>query len=371
MGTSKDYYQILGVPRDASAEEIKRAFRRLAMKYHPDRNKSPEAESKFKEINEAYEVLSNPDKRAVYDRYGHAGVEAVERGQPFDGFRFTGWGDIFEAFFGATISQRRPQRGADRRVSVELELEEAAFGCEKGVEIVRVEECPRCGGSGCEPGSGPTACPSCRGTGQVRRVHRNFFGQFINVTTCPQCRGEGRVVLHPCGECEGNGRLKRARTLWVRIPPGVEDGTQLRLTGEGDVGLHGGPPGNLYIVVQVRQHPLFQREGWDLIYPLELNVAQAALGYHARIPTLEGQEEVIYISPGTQHGQEFLLKGKGIPHLQGGGRGDLRVRVKVTVPKDLTPQQKALLEALAASFGTPIDGDQGHGAKRQLLDARG
>jgi len=367
----RDYYEVLGVSREASAEEIKRAFRRLAMKYHPDRNKSPDAEAKFKEINEAYEVLSDPEKRAAYDRFGHAGVEALERGRPFDGARFGGWGDIFEAFFGATTARRQPQRGADRRATVELELAEAAFGCEKEVEVVRVEECPRCGGGGAEPGSRPLICPSCRGAGEVRRVHRSFFGQFINVATCPQCRGEGTVLAHPCRQCGGAGRQRRARRLWVKIPAGVDDGTQLRLTGEGDAGQNGGPPGNLYVVVRVRPHPLFRREGYDLVYELDLNIAQAALGCRVAVPTLEGEEEALHVPPGTQPGQEFVLRGRGVPHLHDGGRGDLRVRVKVSVPKELTPQQRRLLEALAESFGTPV-GEGGEGdVLGRILDALG
>jgi molecular chaperone DnaJ len=365
----RDYYEVLGVPRDASMEEIKRAFRRLAMKYHPDRNKSPDAEAKFKEINEAYQVLSDPQKRAAYDRYGPAGMEAMERGRPFDGAPFGGWGDIFEAFFG-TATRRQPQRGADHRVSLELELAEAAFGCEKEVEVVRVEECPRCGGAGTEPGTRPVACPSCQGLGEVRRVHRSFFGQFINVATCPQCRGQGTVVTHPCRECQGTGRQKRARRLWVKVPPGVDDGTQLRLTGEGDVGQDGGPPGNLYVVVHVRPHAQFRREGYDLLYSLELNMAQAALGCRVRIPTLEGGEEVLHVPPGTQPGEEFVIKGKGVPHLQGGGRGDLRVQVRVTVPKELSAEQRRLLEALAESLGTPVH-EGGRGILGRILDALG
>ncbi len=370
-GDKRDYYEVLGVSREASAEEIKRAFRRLAMKYHPDRNKSPDAEAKFKEINEAYEVLSHPEKRAAYDRFGHAGVEAIERGRPFDGARSGGWGDVFEAFFGATTRRRQPRRGADRRASVELDLGEAAFGCEKEVEVVRLEDCSRCGGTGAEPGTRPVLCPSCQGMGEVRRVHRSFFGQFINVATCPQCRGEGMVMPHPCRQCQGTGHQRRARRLWVKIPAGVDDSTQLRLTGEGDAGQDGGPPGNLYVVVQVRPHPLFRREGYDLVYELELNIAQAALGCRVRIPTLDGGEEALQVPPGTQPGQEFVLRGRGVPHLHDGGRGDLRVRVKVAVPRQLTPEQRRLLEALAESLGTPIGEGDERGILGRIRDALG
>lgn len=369
----RDYYEVLGVPRDASTEEIKRAFRRLAMKYHPDRNRSPDAEARFKEINEAYEVLSDPEKRAAYDRFGHDGLQAgADFGRPFEGFRFGGFGDIFDAFFGAASAMRREaQRGADRRLELELDLAEAAFGCEKEVEVTRVERCPRCGGNGCEPGTRPTACPSCGGNGQVRRVHRSFFGQFINVATCPQCQGEGSVIAHPCRDCRGSGRLRRSRRLRIQVPPGVDDGTQMRVSGEGDAGHNGGPAGNLYVLVRLRPHPHFQRDGYDLVYELELNVAQAALGCEVRVPTLEGDSCPLRIPPGTQHGQEFTIRGRGIPHLHDGGRGDLRVRVRVVVPKELTPEQRRLLEALAASFGTPTAGDGERGILGRIRDALG
>jgi molecular chaperone DnaJ len=368
----RDYYRVLGVPRDASTEEIKRAFRRLAMKYHPDRNRSPEAEARFKEINEAYEVLSDPEKRAAYDRFGHDGLQGgADFGRPFEGFRFGGFGDIFDAFFGGAASavRREAQRGADRRLELELDLAEAAFGCDKEVEVTRVERCPRCGGNGCEPGSRPQACPSCGGSGQVRRVQRSFFGQFINVATCPQCRGEGSVIAHPCRDCRGSGRQRRSRRLRIQVPPGVDEGTQMRVSGEGDAGPNGGPTGNLYVVVRLRPHPLFQREGYDLVYQLDLNLAQAALGCEVQVPTLEGEPCTLRVPPGTQHGQEFTLKGRGVPHLAGGGRGDLRVRIRLTVPRELTPQQRQLLEALAASFGTPVSSDGDRGLLGRLRDA--
>ncbi len=361
--TKRDYYEVLGVPRNASTEEIKRAFRRLAMKYHPDRNKGEGAEARFKEIGEAYEVLSDPEKRAAYDRYGHVGLQGFDVGRPFEGFDFGGFGDIFDAFFGGTMRRRREaQRGADRRVGLEIDLEEAAFGCEKEVEVQRTELCPRCGGKGAEPGSQLARCPACNGSGEIRRVQRSFFGQFVNVATCSQCEGEGRIITEACKECRGSGRQKRNRRLLIKIPAGISDGSQMRLSGEGDAGLNGGAPGHLYVLIHVRPHPLFRREADDLVYDLELSFPQAALGCQVAIPALEdGRQISLTIPPGTQGDKVFVIKGKGVPHLHGDGRGDLQVRVKLAVPTHLTAEQRRLLEELARTFGTPVasDGDKG------------
>lgn len=362
--TKRDYYEVLGVPRNASTEEIKRAFRRLAMKYHPDRNKEAGAEAKFKELGEAYEVLSDPEKRAAYDRYGHAGLQGLEFGRPFEGFDFGGFGDIFDAFFGGTSAQRRrqAQRGADRRVDIEIDFEEAAFGCEREIEVSRIELCSRCGGKGAEPGSQLARCPTCEGSGEVRRVQRSFFGQFVNVATCSQCGGEGLIISEPCKDCHGSGRQRRKRKLAVKIPAGVDNGSQMRLSGEGDAGLNGGSPGNLYVVINVRPHPVFQRQNDDLIYDLDINFAQATLGCQVEVPTLDGGRPFsLKIPPGTQSGTTIVLKGKGVPHLRANSRGDLLVRVNVAVPRELTAEQRRLLEQLARSFGTPLasDGDQG------------
>jgi len=348
----KDYYEILGVPPNASQEEIKRAYRRLAMQYHPDRNKEPGAEERFKEINEAYEVLSNPEKRARYDRYGADGEGFW--GRPFEGFDFGGLGEIFDAFFGGTTTRRQaPQKGADLRYRLTLAFEEAVFGCEKEIEISRLEICDLCRGRGAAPGSKPIRCPTCNGLGEIRRAHRSFFGQFINVVTCDRCRGEGWVVSEACPQCRGSGRERRQRRLQVEIPAGVEDGTQLCLTGEGDIGLNGGPPGNLLIALEVLAHPLFKREKDDLILDLELNIAQAALGAEVEVPTLEGPHR-LRIPPGTQSGTTFTLKGRGVPHLRRQGRGDLQVRVQVTVPTNLNEEQRQLLRRLAETLGTPV-----------------
>src|SRR3990172_9594458 len=266
----KDYYKTLGVSPDASQEEIKRAYRRLAMQYHPDRHKDPGAEERFKLINEAYETLSNTEKRARYDRYGADGEGGFAR--PFEGFGFGGLGEIFETFFGGTGPRRRaPQTGADLRHRLTITFEEAVFGCEKEIEVKRLEICHLCRCSGAAAGSKPVRCPACDGRGEIRRTQRSLFGQFINIVACDRCRGEGWVVDQPCLQCGGNGRERRRRKLLVQIPPGIEPDTQLRLVGEGHVGVNGGGPGSLYVSLEVLPHPYFRREGDDIIYDLELN----------------------------------------------------------------------------------------------------
>ncbi|MCH7836761.1 MAG: molecular chaperone DnaJ [Chloroflexi bacterium] len=370
--TKRDYYEVLGVLRNASTEEIKKAFRRLAMRYHPDRNREDGAEARFKEIGEAYEVLSDSEKRAAYDRFGHAGLQGFDFGRQFEGFDFGGFGDIFDAFFGGTTARRAREamRGADRRIDIEIDFEEAAFGCEKEIEVTRNERCSRCGGNRAEPGSQLARCPSCGGTGQVRRVSRSFFGQFVNVATCPQCHGEGRMIKEPCKECNGSGRRRQTRKLLVKIPAGVDDGSQMRLSGEGDVGANGGGPGHLYLVIAVRPHPHFQRDEDDLVYDLELSLPQAALGCEAEIPTLGGKPHTLKIPAGTQGGRVFVLKGKGVPRIHGGGRGDLLVRAGVVVPTKLTDEQRELLVKLAESFGTPVS-DEEKGILGKIKDALG
>ena len=363
--TKRDYYETIGVSRGASPEEIKKAFRRLAMKYHPDRNKDNGAEAKFKEVGEAYEVLSDADKRAAYDRFGHAGLQGFDVGRGFEGTDFGGFGDIFDAFFGGSNSGRtgrsgrEAQRGADRRADVTLAFEDGAFGIETEVAVERMERCQRCGGSASEPGSTPAKCNACDGAGQVRRVSRSFFGQFVNIATCAECRGEGRVITDPCKDCRGAGRFRGSQTLSVKIPAGVDDGSRMRLTGEGDAGLNGGGPGNLYVYISVAPHKLFTRDGEDLIYELEMNPAQASLGFEAAIPTLEGETEPLRIPPATQSGQIFVLKRKGVPRLQERGRGDLLVRSIVLIPSDITDEQRELLHQLAESFGTPVEDEKG------------
>ncbi len=370
--TKRDYYEVMGVPRSASTEEVKKAFRKLAMRYHPDRNKEDGAEAKFKEIGEAYEVLSDPEKRAAYDRYGHAGLQGLDFGQPFDGFDFGGFGDIFDAFFGGTTGRRgsQAQRGADRRAEIEIDFEEAAFGCEKEIEVTRNERCARCGGNRAEPGSQLARCPSCDGSGEVRRVSRSFFGQFVNIATCPQCHGEGRIISEPCKECKGSGRRRQTHKLLVKIPAGISDGSQMRLSGEGDVGMNGGGPGHLYLLIGVKAHPHFQRDEDDLIYDLPLNLAQATLGCQVEIPTLDGKPHVLKVPAGTQSGRVFVLRGKGVSRLHVGGRGDLLVHANVVVPTDLTDEQQELLQRLADSFGTPV-GEDHKGVLGKIKDALG
>ncbi len=351
MAVKRDYYEVLGIPRNASSEELKRAYRRLAFQYHPDRNKDRDAEERFKEINEAYEVLSNPEKRANYDRYGSAG--APEFGRGFEGFDFGGLGDIFETFFGGFGTRARratSQQGADIRYNLTISFEEAVFGCEKEIEIVRTEFCSLCHGSGCEPGSQPIRCPTCNGTGEVRRSQRSIFGQFVNVTPCPQCHGEGRVIKDPCRQCHGSGREQRRRRIAVSIPAGIDDATSIRLSGEGDYGYRGGASGDLYVNLSVQPHKLFQREGDDIAYTLPLNIIQAALGAEVQVPTLDG-DLTLKIPSGTQSGEAFRIKGKGVPRFRGRGRGDQIVQVYVVTPQSLDERQKRLLQELAETLG--------------------
>ncbi|MBI4198318.1 MAG: molecular chaperone DnaJ [Chloroflexi bacterium] len=350
MAVKRDYYEILGIERDASEEEVKKAFRRLALEYHPDRNKSAKAEERFKEVNEAYQALSNPEKRGAYDRYGHAGVAGNGgSAQGFDGFgHFGGFGDIFDAFFGGFAQQgpAGPQQGRDLEMPLTLTFEEAALGAEKEVEVQRTEACTRCRGARGEPGTSPATCSACRGSGQVRRSQQSLFGQFVQVVTCPTCNGEGRVVSRPCSQCRGAGYERQARTLRVAVPAGVDNGAQLRLSREGHAGYLGGPPGDAYVSLRVKEHRLFQRDGFDLRYELAVSIAQAALGDMVTIPTLAG-ETTLKIPPGVQSGTVMKVKGQGVPYLQRKGRGDLLVVVRVLTPTSLDPEARRLMEALA------------------------
>jgi molecular chaperone DnaJ len=352
MAGKRDYYEVLGVPRDASAEDIRKAFRKLAFQYHPDRNKDDGASEKFKEVNEAYEILSDTDKRASYDRFGHAGAEGLF-GRGFEGFDFGGFGDIFEAFFGGTHTSTRQasRRGEDLRYNIILTFEEAALGCDKEINITRIELCLVCHGTRSQPGSQPSRCSACDGTGQIRRVQRSLFGQFINTSVCNQCHGEGKIVTDPCRECKGTGFQKRKRSISVKIPAGIDDGNGIRMTGEGDAGSRGSSPGNLYVVVSVRKHTFFTREGDDVIYELPVNFAQAALGIEVAVPTLHGDNK-LKIPPGSQNGRVFRLKSWGVPRLRGRGNGDQLVVLKVVTPESLTREQRKLFEELAKSLGS-------------------
>ena len=365
MTTSKrDYYDILSVSRSASEEDIRKAFRRLALEYHPDRNKSDGAAEQFKEINEAYQVLSDANKRGAYDRFGHSAVSGNGGARGFEGFEnFGGFGDIFEAFFGGGPAGRSrsttAQRGSDLQQSVTIDFEEAVFGSEVELEVHRTEVCTQCKGSRSQPGTAPTMCTDCKGSGQVRRAHQSIFSQFVQVATCGTCRGDGKVITQPCSQCRGGGRERRSRKLAMSIPAGVEDGSQMRLGGEGEASVNGGPPGNMYVSIAVKEHPVFRRENYDILYTRAINVAQAALGAKVAVPTIEGETELA-IPAGTQSGRIFRLKGKGVAHLQSKQRGDQLVTVVVETPSTLTDEQLRLLKELSESLGDPQQGtDEG------------
>jgi molecular chaperone DnaJ len=347
MASKQDYYDVLGISRDASDSEIKTAYRKLAHQYHPDKNREAGSEDRFKEINEAYEVLSNPEKRDAYDRFGHGGDSIF--GQGFEGFGFDGVGSIFDAFFGGrttTSTRQAPARGSDLQSNVSITLEEAAFGIEKELNISRIEFCSQCHGVGSRPGTQPEQCSECNGSGQIRRVQQSIFGRFTNVTTCPKCRGEGKVITDPCPGCRGTGKEKFQRSIMVNIPAGVDNGSRIRLSGEGNVGARGGQPGNLYVNLNVREHEFFIREDDDIVYELPINFAQAALGTEVDVPTLHGDVK-LKVPAGTQTGHVFQLKNKGIPHLRSRGQGDQLVVLKVLTPESLTKKQRQLFEELA------------------------
>ena len=348
MSIKRDYYEILCVDRDATEEEIKRAFRKLAFKYHPDHNHDDGATDKFKEVNEAYEVLCDPDRRAAYNRFGH-GAEGFW-GQDLNGFDLGGLGDIFDAFFGGAATTRQaPQRGTDLYYSITISFEEAALGCEKEITILRTENCSLCQGVGTKPGIQPARCPSCNGTGQVRRIQQSLFGRFAHTTTCTQCHGDGRIITDPCPQCRGTGREKQKRNIKVNIPAGVDNGAQIRLSNEGEAGTKGGASGDLYIHLSVAEHEFFTRYNDDIIYELPINFVQAALGTEVEVPTLNGKTK-LKIPAGSQTGQVFKLKGKGVTHLRGHGHGDELVTLFVATPDSLTEKQRRLLRELGNSL---------------------
>jgi molecular chaperone DnaJ len=372
MSAKRDYYEVLGVDRQASEAEVKKAFRRLARQYHPDVNKAPEAETRFKEINEAYEVLSDREKRAMYDRFGHTGPQAG-----FGGFGeyggFGGIDDIFESFFGGMrtgTARRGPARGADLRYDLTIEFEEAVFGCEKEIIIPRHETCPQCQGTGAEPGTQPIRCPQCNGTGEIRRQQQTFLGSFVQVTPCPRCQGEREIVTSPCAECRGRKVIQVERPISVKIPAGVDDGTRIRLAGEGEPGVRGGPPGNLYVVLKVKPHRFFRRENNNVVLEVGINIAQASLGDKIVVPTLDGEEEMA-IPAGTQTGETFRLRDKGVPYLRRNGRGDQITVVQVFTPTKLTSQQKKLLEELGKTLGKEVIQQPEKGFFEKFKDALG
>ncbi len=372
MTTKRDYYEVLGVQRNANADEVKKAFRRLARQYHPDVSKEPDAETKFKEMNEAYDVLSDPEKRAMYDRFGHTGPAGGPGFDPFAGSSADAFGSIFEAFFGGTPQRgqsRGPQRGSDLRYTLSLAFEEAIFGIEKEIEFRRLETCVPCRGSGAEPGTDPVRCPKCNGLGEVRQRAPLF--NMVTVTTCDQCRGEGTVIAIPCRECRGEGRIRKERKLTVKVPPGVDASSQIRITGEGESGPRGGPQGNLYIVLDIQPHKFFLREGNDILLELPLNVAQATLGTELDIPTVDSTER-LRVPPGTQNGATFRLRAKGVPFLRGNGRGDQIVVTRVMVPTQLNDQQRRLFQELEKSLDPhQIGDDQDEGFFGRIKNALG
>jgi molecular chaperone DnaJ len=340
--TQRDYYEILAIDRGASDGEIKRAFRKLAREVHPDVSDAPDAETRFREAAEAYEVLSKTETRELYDRYGHAGLRSG--GFQPGHFDFGTLSDLFSAFFGDDLFGAGGRaRGSDVIAAVEIELAEAATGLSREVPFEIAVPCAHCSGSGAEPGSAVTTCPTCAGAGRVQQVSRSVFGEFVRAQACPTCRGAGRIVEDPCRECGGSGRVVEERTLEVAIPAGIHDGQRIRLTGEGHAGALGGRSGDAYVQVQVRPDPRFVREGNDVFSTVDLTITQAALGARIQIPTLDGETELEF-EPGTQPGEIRVLGGHGMPVLQGFGRGDHRVLVNVTVPRQLDEEQRRLLE---------------------------
>jgi molecular chaperone DnaJ len=340
----RDYYKILGVARDASEEEIKKTYRKIAMQYHPDRNPgNKDSEEKFKIASEAYEVLRDPEKREIYDRYGVEGL----KGTGFTGFGgfediFSAFGDIFEDFFGFGTTHKRRTRaraGADLRYDLTVSFYDAAFGKETEIEIPKNMVCDVCSGTGAQPGTYPTNCPNCKGTGQVTRSQ----GFFTISTTCGQCHGDGKYISHPCKECRGYGRVRKNRKISVKVPPGVDTGSKLRIRGEGEEGERGGPPGDLFLFISVEPHDLFSREGDDIICQIPISFAQAALGSEIEIPTLNGRRKLT-IPKGTESGDAFRIKGEGFPKLRGYGRGDELIQVIVKTPKNLTKRQEEILK---------------------------
>lgn len=358
----RDYYEVLGVSRGASEDEIKKAYKKMARKYHPDLNPGDKtAEEKFKEVNEAYEVLSDADKKARYDQYGHAGVDpnfgAGGFGGGFDGsFDFGDLGDIFGSFFGGGFGGGRrtnpnaPQRGESIRMSIAISFEEAAFGCEKAVTVERYETCDTCHGNGCAPGTSPEVCPDCHGTGTVQVRRQTHMGVFATSSPCPKCGGKGRIIHQPCKDCRGSGMVRKKKTIQASIPAGIDNGQTISIRGQGNAGKNGGPAGDLLITITVRPHELFRREGTSVLCEAPITFTQAVLGAELEIPTIDGK--VKYTLPeGTQSGTTFRLKGKGIPSINGRGRGDQYVTVYIETPKNLNKEQKEALKKFAETMG--------------------
>ncbi|MFN2145416.1 MAG: molecular chaperone DnaJ [Anaerolineales bacterium] len=360
--SQRDYYEVLGVNRSASPEEIKSAFRKLARQYHPDVSEDSNAEEKFKEINEAYAVLSDADKRAAYDRYGHAGLNNFGGAPDFsnldieDILEMFGFGMGFDFGFGGRgRSQRanRARRGADLQYTVDLDFEEAVFGVEKEIHFTRDEVCSRCEGSRAEPGTSKVRCTTCNGQGEVRQSRQTLFGSMVQVITCPTCNGQREIVETPCKQCGGSGLERQNRSKTVQIPSGVDSGTRVRLSGEGQPGTNGGPNGDLYLRIKVKHHQYFQRREYDILLNLDINIAQATLGADVEVPTVDGPA-ILSIPAGTQPGKVLRMREKGVPHLRGDRRGDQLVIINVEIPKKVSAEQRELLEKLAESLGSEV-----------------
>lgn len=356
-----DYYSTLGVGRDASDDVIRSAYRKLARQYHPDVNSAPDAAARFKEVTEAYEVLSDAQRRQRYDMFGN--------GEGLGGF---GIDDLFSTFFGGDLRRRErgPTRGADLRMQIEIELLESVRGGTKTIRVPRAETCEHCAGTGAEPGSRVSTCTTCSGRGEMRQVQQSVFGRFVNVSTCPRCEGAGKTVDRLCRECRGEGRKRKERDVDLVIPPGIDDGQQLRIAGEGEAGLRGGPHGDLYVLIRLREHRVFRRDGDDLVHVLRISPAQAALGEELAVPTIEGDTAKVRIPAGSQHGQTVRLRGKGVPHLGASGRGDQLVYLDVVIPRTLTKEERRVYAKLR-EIGQAPSQDEEPGAFDRLREALG
>lgn len=367
MAAKRDYYEVLGIDRTATEADIKKAYRRLAKQYHPDVNKGDsDAEAKFKEISEAYSILSDSEKRANYDRFGHAAFDGNSGFSGFEGFGFGGLDDLFESFMGfgrnRTSKRTGPQRGNDLQYAMEITFMEAAFGTTKELNLTRLQNCSVCGGSGSKPGTQPENCKHCNGSGQIRYSQSTPFGQFVNVRTCNVCGGEGKVVINPCEKCNGKGRVTKDSRISINIPAGIDEGQTISLRGEGEPGLRGGSPGDLFVTIHIKSHPIFKREGYDVVCDIPISFTQAALGAEIEIPTIDGKMPY-NIPEGTQTNTVFKIRGKGIKHLRGNARGDQYIRVNVEVPVKLSQKQKELLRQFAE-----ISGDEGLEQKKGFFD---
>ena len=367
--SKRDYYEVLGVSRNASEDEIKKAYRRLAREYHPDVNPgNSETEAKFKEASEAYEVLKDAQTRARYDQFGHAGTQNGGFGGP-GGFGGAGGGfeDIFDMFFGGQRSRRGPQRGADLRLDLEITLEEAAFGAEKEIELPKLQTCSECEGTGSAPGTFPSNCKVCQGSGQVKATQKTVLGHFQTIKTCHNCNGSGKVVETPCDGCYGQGRVKTNKKIAITIPAGVDTGARLRVAGEGDPGANGGPEGDLYVFINIKPHELFKRNGDDILCDYSISIVQAMLGDEVKVPTLDGDVK-FNIPEGTQNGTSFRLKGKGVGRLRGYGRGDQHVKVNVAVPTNLNENQKNLIKQFAQTLTSKNEATKEKGFFERVKD---